>query len=140
MGKLSGESFDAAVRSRSNLSIPLRDRDRSPARAVAPVQRSKRTPPHEGSVSGRSDAGRHRDRLGEPTMDSKETKGPFQEQFRLFVGFDWAKDHHDVAAVDAAGKVILELSFPDTAEGWAQLCQQLTEQDGPGPCPSSLGP
>ena len=63
-------------------------------------------------------------------MDSKETKVPFQEQFRLFVGFDWAKDHHDVAAVDAAGTVILELSFADTAQGWAQLRQRLTEQVG----------
>jgi transposase len=36
-------------------------------------------------------------------------------------GFDWAKDHHDIAVVDPAGNVVLQLSFENTAAGWAQL-------------------
>ena len=42
-----------------------------------------------------------------------------------FVGFDWAEDKHDVIAVDRAGKVVLTLTFPDTAEGWASLRENL---------------
>jgi len=64
-------------------------------------------------------------------MDAKEKEVPFQEQFRLFVGFDWAKDDHDVVAVDGGGKVVLELSFPDTAEGWALLRERLVSKAGP---------
>ena len=32
-------------------------------------------------------------------MNSNVKKVPFQEQYKLFVGFDWASDHHDVVAV-----------------------------------------
>lgn len=42
-----------------------------------------------------------------------------------FVGFDWAEEKHDVVAVDRDGKVVRTLTFPDTAEGWAQLREQL---------------
>jgi hypothetical protein len=42
-----------------------------------------------------------------------------------WVGFDWAEEKHDVVAVDRDGKVVLTLTFPDTAEGWAQLREQL---------------
>ena len=65
-------------------------------------------------------------------MDSVAKKGvPFLEQFRLFVGFDWAKNNHDIVAVDSQGTIVLELSFPDTAEGWAHLRQELVQQAGP---------
>jgi transposase len=55
---------------------------------------------------------------------------PFAEQFKLFVGFDWASDHHDVVAVEASGQIVLELRFEDTAEGWAHLRQQLAQRLG----------
>ena len=42
-----------------------------------------------------------------------------------FVGFDWATEKHDVVVVDRGGQVVLTLTFPDTAEGWAQLRAQL---------------
>jgi len=42
-----------------------------------------------------------------------------------FAGFDWATEKHDVVVVDHAGQVVLTLTFPDTAEGWAQLREQL---------------
>lgn len=56
----------------------------------------------------------------------------FQEQYRLFMGFDWASDHHDVVGVNAAGEIVLEWTFEDTAEGWADLRQKLVDQVGPG--------
>ena len=64
-------------------------------------------------------------------MNPNEMEVPFHEQFKLFVGFDWASDHHDVVAVDASGQVTLELTFEDTAKGWAILRQKLSDQVGP---------
>ena len=64
-------------------------------------------------------------------MDSEQGKEvPFQEQYELFAGFDWASDHHDVVAVQASGDLALQLTFEDTAEGWARLRQALLEQVG----------
>ena len=57
---------------------------------------------------------------------------PFQEQYRLFIGFDWAGDHHDAVAVDAKGRIVFELTFDDTAEGWAGFRQKLADGVGPG--------
>jgi transposase len=56
---------------------------------------------------------------------------PFQKQYQLFAGFDWASDHHDVVAVDGAGRIVLELTFDDTAEGWAKLRQDFIDGAGP---------
>jgi len=54
----------------------------------------------------------------------------FAEQFHLYVGFDWASAHHDVVAVDRAGQVVLELTLPDTADGWDGLRQGLAGAAG----------
>lgn len=54
--------------------------------------------------------------------DAKEVRW---DQMRLFAGLDWARDHHDVVAVDAQGRVVAELTLPDTAEGWAGLRAKL---------------
>ena len=62
------------------------------------------------------------------TPNLKET--PFDQQFKLFAGFDWASDHHDVVAVDARGKKVIELTFDDDAEGWARLRQKFLDLAG----------
>jgi transposase len=62
---------------------------------------------------------------------SHDTKDvPFQQQFKLFAGFDWASDHHDVVTVDPDGKIVLELTIDDTAEGWATLRDQFAKHVG----------
>lgn len=38
-----------------------------------------------------------------------------------FAGFDWAKEKHQLAVVDPAGAVVLEMTFENTAEGWAKF-------------------
>jgi len=43
----------------------------------------------------------------------------------VFVGFDWASDHHDVIVVDAPGEIVEDFRFEDTAEGWKQFTQKL---------------
>jgi transposase len=40
---------------------------------------------------------------------------------RLFVGDDWAEDHHDVEVMDEAGKVLAKKRVPEGVAGMAQL-------------------
>jgi transposase len=40
---------------------------------------------------------------------------------RLFVGDDWAEDHHDVEVMDQAGKVLVKRRLPEGVTGIAQL-------------------
>jgi transposase len=40
---------------------------------------------------------------------------------RLFVGDDWAEDHHDVEVMDQAGKVVAKRRLPEGVAGIAQL-------------------
>jgi hypothetical protein len=40
---------------------------------------------------------------------------------RLFVGDDWAEDHHDIEVMDEAGKVLAKRRLPEGVSGIAQL-------------------
>jgi transposase len=40
---------------------------------------------------------------------------------RLFVGDDWAEDHHDIEVMDGAGKVLAKRRLPEGAAGMAQM-------------------
>jgi len=40
---------------------------------------------------------------------------------RVFVGDDWAEDHHDVEVMDEAGKVLAKRRLPEGAAGMSQL-------------------
>jgi transposase len=40
---------------------------------------------------------------------------------RLFVGDDWAEDHHDIEVMDQAGKVLAKRRLPEGVAGMAQL-------------------
>lgn len=40
---------------------------------------------------------------------------------RLFVGDDWAQDHHDVEVMSEAGKVLAKRRLPEGVAGIAQL-------------------
>ena len=40
---------------------------------------------------------------------------------RLFVGDDWAEDHHDVEVMNEAGKVLAKQRLPEGVAGIAQL-------------------
>ena len=46
---------------------------------------------------------------------------------RLFVGDDWAEDHHDVELMDAAGRVLARNWLPEGVAGMARL-HELTGQ------------
>ncbi len=48
----------------------------------------------------------------------------------VFVGFDWAKDHHAVVLVHRQGQIVDDFRFEETAEGWKTLFEK------PAPYPS----
>ncbi len=45
------------------------------------------------------------------------------ETITHYAGFDWAKDHHDVVVLDAQGKIVKDLTFEYSAEGWGKWKQ-----------------
>jgi len=49
---------------------------------------------------------------------------------RLFVGDDWAEDHHDVELMDEAGRVLARRRLPEGVAGMARLHEMVGEQLG----------
>jgi hypothetical protein len=49
---------------------------------------------------------------------------------RLFVGDDWAQDHHDVELMDAAGKVLARKRLPEGVAGIARLHELIGQRLG----------
>jgi hypothetical protein len=49
---------------------------------------------------------------------------------RLFVGDDWAEDHHDVELMDQAGKVLVKRRLPEGVAGMARLHELIAEHLG----------
>ena len=52
------------------------------------------------------------------------------ELVRLFVGDDWAEDHHDVDLMDAAGQVLAKRRLPEGVAGIARLHELVGQQLG----------
>jgi hypothetical protein len=52
------------------------------------------------------------------------------ELVRLFVGDDWAEDHHDVELMDAAGRVLAKRRLPEGVAGMARLHEMIGQQLG----------
>ena len=51
---------------------------------------------------------------------------------RLFVGDDWAEDHHDVELMDATGRVLARRRLPEGVAGMARLHELIGQQLGEG--------
>ena len=49
---------------------------------------------------------------------------------RLFVGDDWAEDHHDVELMDAAGQVLAKARLPEGVAGMARLHELVGQRLG----------
>ena len=49
---------------------------------------------------------------------------------RLFVGDDWAEDHHDVELMDASGRRLAKARLPEGVAGMARLHAMVAEQIG----------
>jgi len=52
------------------------------------------------------------------------------ELMRLFVGDDWAEDHHDVELMDAGGRVLRKARLPEGVAGMARLHELTGQQLG----------
>src|SRR5713226_1528908 len=52
---------------------------------------------------------------------------------RLFVGDDWAEDHHDVELMDEAGRVLAKRRLPEGVAGMARLHELVGEHLGEDP-------
>ncbi|MGH3123552.1 MAG: IS110 family transposase [Streptosporangiaceae bacterium] len=52
---------------------------------------------------------------------------------RLFVGDDWAEDHHDVEVMDAAGRVLAKGRLPEGVAGMARLHEMIGQHLGEDP-------
>jgi transposase len=58
----------------------------------------------------------------------------------VFCGIDWAEDHHDIALVDEAGRLVAKRRINDTAEGFGELLQILADvgEDAKDPIPVAI--
>jgi len=52
-------------------------------------------------------------------------------QLTHFAGFDWTKDHHDVAILDRQGQVVNRFTFAHSGEGWAQWREKIQAYQAP---------
>ena len=62
--------------------------------------------------------------------EDKQSKVGGWEARKYFMGFDWAKAHHEVVVVDHTGRIALGLEIEHTAEGWNLLRGKLTNLAG----------
>jgi transposase len=46
---------------------------------------------------------------------------------KVYCGIDWAENHHDVAVVDADGKLVAKRRIADSAAGFAELTAMLAD-------------
>jgi len=52
------------------------------------------------------------------------------QDLKHFLGFDWARDHHCVVAVDRQGQIVTEFEFKHCAEGWKDFADQVAGLSG----------
>jgi transposase len=102
-------------RTRSSYPNPTRIEPRTPVDPGARVKKSERTTPCEGL----------RIRTTHDQSQGSSAPKPMIEQIpwnkiTYYAGFDWAKDHHDVVVVNPQGKIVKDLTFEHSAEGWTQ--------------------
>jgi transposase len=72
--------------------------------------------------------------------DSVSSKSPAPYAWLTHYGaVDWARGHHDLCVVDAAGSIVLQLRLEDTPEAWADLRQRLAQLKAPDGSPAVVG-
>ena len=52
------------------------------------------------------------------------------KQRTFYMGFDWAKEEHQIVVVDGHGRITLDLRIKHTAEGWHRLREKLVDLAG----------
>ena len=52
------------------------------------------------------------------------------DQITHYVGFDWAKDHHDVVIVDRQGEIVADFQFVHSLAGWKEFGEKIKTYPG----------
>src|SRR5260370_21117561 len=120
-----GSGRKARGRIRSRNPNPTRIEPRTPVDLGAFIKKSERTTPQEG-LRIRTTHDKSQGRRADKPMNENTTESINWETIRHFAGFDWAKDHHDVVLVNQQGKILKDLTFEHTAEGWAKWKELVT--------------
>ncbi len=100
---------------------PARIEPRTPVDPRVFVQKSERTTPCEGPRIRTT-----HDKSQGPRARKSMIDQMAWEQITHYAGFDWAKDHHDVVIVSPQGKIVKDLTFEHSAEGWAKWKEIVT--------------
>jgi transposase len=110
------DKSDRKARSRTRFANPdpTRIKPRTPVDSRVFVKKSERTTPCEGP---RIRTTHDKSPRSSGTHMNEQTSW---ENITHYAGFDWAKDHHDVVMVNQQGKIVEELTFEHSAEGWAR--------------------
>jgi len=64
------------------------------------------------------------------TTQNTESKEVHWDCHILFMGLDWARDHHDAVVLDRKGTIVLDLQIEHTSEGWHRLREKLIQIAG----------
>lgn len=64
-----------------------------------------------------------------PTQNT-ESKEVHWNRPILFMGLDWARDHHNAVVLDRKGTIVLDLPIEHTSEGWHRLREKLIQIAG----------
>ena len=110
-----GSGRKARGRTRLTCPYPARIKPRTPVDLGAFIKKSERTTPCEGHRIRSTD-----DKSQGPRASKCMTEPLNWEKITHYAGFDWAKNHHDVVIVNPQGKIVKDLTFEHTAEGWTK--------------------
>src|SRR5580700_5284454 len=67
---------------------------------------------------------------GGPTPEKAATLEIFST-LSHYGAVDWARGHHDLCVINAAGAIVFELHIDDTPQGWADLRSRLATLKAP---------
>jgi transposase len=110
-----GSGRKARGRTRFACPNPTRIEPGTPIDPGAFIKKSERTTPQEGHRIGTT-----YDKGQGPRASKPMNKTESWETITHYAGFDWAKDHHDVVLVSQQGKIVKNLTFDHSAEGWTK--------------------
>lgn len=68
----------------------------------------------------------------QPRPDDRAARTVRRHALGITVGIDWAEGHHDIAIMDAGGKVVAKARIDTGIEGFTTVLRMIAEQGGTG--------
>jgi transposase len=75
----------------------------------------------------------------EPSASANADLTRIHSRLSHYGAVDWARGHHDLCVVDAAGAIVFELRIDDTSEGWAIARGKLADLKASDGSPALVG-